>query len=217
MMRLRALLIIMCLAISMIPVAIIGGFQGFEIATAFLGLIVLVTFFVSFIMSYFISRPLEKLTKNIDEISKGNLKVEMEKSEIFEVNKLTNSLKRVMVSLKLAIHKVGVKKGEIFEETIKAKEEAEVKIEELNKKLSDMKERMHDVLNEREKYKYEPLREGTVDKLTEEEYDAIFIFDENANIIDCNKNMYEKLGYKKDEMLLLNIIDFDYLETKNLF
>lgn len=334
-MRLRALLIIMCLAISMIPVAIIGGFQGFEIATAFLGLIVLVTFFVSLIMSYFISRPLEKLTKNIDEISKGNLEVEMEKSEIFEVNKLTNSLKRVMTSLKLAIHKVGVKKGEIFEETIKAKEEAEEKyenllknidnwvwevdekgvckscssnitnilgylpneiignkvfefiapgeskkirnafsemvrkkqshaskfetnlihkdgnnvcvlasfaalfddlgdfcgfrgigkdmteskiaeekIEELNKKLSDMKERMRDVLNEREKFKYKPSRKRTMDKLTEEEFDAMFIFDENANIIDCNKNMYEKLGYKKDEMLLLNLADFDYLETK---
>ncbi|MCK5112669.1 MAG: HAMP domain-containing protein, partial [Thermoplasmatales archaeon] len=107
-MRLRALLIIMCLAISMIPVAIIGGFQGFEIATAFLGFIIVVTFFVSLIMSYFISRPLEKLTKNINEISKGNLDVKMEKSEIFEINNLTTSLNRVMTSLKLAIHKVGV-------------------------------------------------------------------------------------------------------------
>ncbi|UCF13463.1 MAG: PAS domain S-box protein [Thermoplasmatales archaeon] len=217
MMRLRALLIIMCLAISMIPVAIIGGFQGFEIATAFLGLIVLVTFFVSLIMSYFISRSLEKLTKNIDERSRGNLEVEMEKSEIFEVNKLTNSLKRVMVSLKLAIHKVGVKKSEIFEETIKAKEEAEEKIKELNKELLDMKERMRDVLNELEKFKYKQSRKRTMDKLTEEEFNAMYIFDENANIVDCDKNMYEKLGYKKDEMLSLKLSDFDYLETKKDF
>ncbi|MCK5261531.1 MAG: PAS domain S-box protein [Thermoplasmatales archaeon] len=335
MMRLRALLIIMCLAISMIPVAIIGGFQGFEIATAFLGFIIVVTFFVSLIMSYFISRPLEKLTKNINEISKGNLDVKMEKSEIFEINNLTTSLNRVMTSLKLAIHKVGVKKGEIFEETIKAKDEAEEKyenllknidewiwetdekgvckscsanitntlgykpseiigknifeflvpkesnkvknifkemvrkkqhkaskfetqlvhkdghnvcvlasfatifddlgdfrgfrgigkditepkiaeekIEDLDKKLSDMKERMRDVFNEREKFKYKPPMERAMDKLTEEEFNAMFIFDENANIIDCNKNMYEKLGYKKDEMLSLNLADFDYLETK---
>lgn len=334
-MRLRSLLIIMCLAISMIPVGIIGGFQGFEIATAFLGFIIVVTFFVSLIMSYFISRPLEKLTKNINEISKGNLDVKMEKSEIFEINNLTTSLNRVMTSLKLAIHKVGVKKGEIFEETIKAKDEAEEKyetllknidewiwetdekgvckscsanitntlgykpseiigknifeflvpkesnkvknifkkmvrkkqykaskfetrlvhkdghnvcvlasfatifddlgdfrgfrgigkditepkiaeekIEDLNKKLSDMKERMRDVFNERGKFKYKPSMKRAMDKLTEEEFDAMFIFDENANIIDCNKNMYEKLGYKKDEMLSLNLADFDYLETK---
>jgi len=325
----------MCLAISMIPVGIIGGFQGFEIATAFLGFIIVVTFFVSLIMSYFISRPLEKLTKNINEISKGNLDVKMEKSEIFEINNLTTSLNRVMTSLKLAIHKVGVKKGEIFEETIKAKDEAEEKyetllknidewiwetdekgvckscsanitntlgykpseiigknifeflvpkesnkvknifketvrkkqykaskfetqlvhkdghnvcvlasfatifddlgdfrgfrgigkditepkiaeekIEDLNKKLSDMKERMRDVFNERGKFKYKPSMKRAMDKLTEEEFDAMFIFDENANIIDCNKNMYEKLGYKKDEMLSLNLADFDYLETK---
>ena len=75
MMRLSALLIAMCLAISMIPVAIIGGFQGFKIATAFLGIIIVVTFFVSIFISYFITLPLKKLTKNIDEISKGNLDV----------------------------------------------------------------------------------------------------------------------------------------------
>ena len=42
----------------------------------------------------------------------------------------------------------------------------------------------------------------------------MFIFDENANIIDCNKNMCKILGYKKDEMLLLNIADVDCLETQ---
>lgn len=334
-MRLRALLIAMCLAISMIPVAIIGGFQGFQIATAFLGIIIVVTFFVSLFISYFITLPLEKLTKNIDEISKGNLDVKMEKSEIFEINKLIESLNRVMTSLKLAIHKVGVKKGEIFEETMKAKGEVEEKYEtlvksiddwiwetdekgvcnscsanitnilgykpneiigknifeflapeeskkvknifnetvrkkqhktskfetqlvhkdghnvcvltsfatvfggsgdfcgfigmgkdmtesniakekneDLNKKLVDMKERMRDILNEREKFKDNPSWEKTMDKLTEEKFDGMFIFDENANIIDCNKNMCKILGYKKDEMLLLNLADFDCLETQ---
>ena len=124
-MRMRALLIFMCIAISMIPVGIIGGFEGFEIATAFLSLIILVTFVVSFFMSYFITRPIEILTRNINEISKGNLDVNLENSEIFEINNLTESLNRVLASLKLAIHKVGVKRGEIFEETMKAKEIAE--------------------------------------------------------------------------------------------
>jgi len=305
------------------------------IATAFLGIVIVVTFFVSLFISYFITLPLEKLTKNIDEISKGNLDVKMEKSEIFEINKLIESLNRVMTSLKLAIHKVGVKKGEIFEETMKAKGEVEEKYEtlvksiddwiwetdekgvcnscsanitnilgykpneiigknifeflapeeskkvknifnetvrkkqhktskfetqlvhkdghnvcvltsfatvfsgsgdfcgfigmgkdmtesniakekneDLNKKLVDMKERMRDILNEREKFKDNPSWEKTMDKLTEEKFDGMFIFDENANIIDCNKNMCKILGYKKDEMLLLNLADFDCLETQ---
>ena len=334
-MRLRWLLIFMCLAISLIPVSIIGGFQGFEIATAFLGLIVLVTFFVSLFISYFITLPLENLTKNIEEISKGNLEVKIEKSEIYEINKLTEALNRVMSSLKLAIHKVGVKKGEIFEETIKAKETAEEKfetllknvdewiwetddkgvcvycssnvsktvgyksneiigksifkyivpeeskkikdlyqktarkkkpnnsnyetqlvhkdghnvciftsfstmfddlgnfigfrgiskdlteskiakekIEDLNNKLADMKERMRDILNEREKFKYDTPWEKTMDKLTEDKFDGMYIFDENANIIDCNKKICNTLGYKKDEMLKLNLLDFDCLETR---
>ncbi len=134
-MRLRELLIAMSLAISLIPVGIIGGFQGLETTTAFIGLIFVVTFFVSAIISYVITRPLETLTNNIDEISKGNLDVQIDSSEIYEINRLSESLNRVLTSLKLAIHKVGVKKGEIFEETIKAKEIAEEKYNSIIKNL----------------------------------------------------------------------------------
>ena len=134
-MRLRWLLTIMCLVISLIPVAMISGLQGLEIASLFLGVILLITLMVAFGISYFISIPLVKLTKNIDEISKGNLEVELEKSEIYEINNLTDSLDRVMASLKLAINKVGVRKEEIFQDAVKAKEEAEAKYEILLKKI----------------------------------------------------------------------------------
>jgi PAS domain S-box-containing protein len=134
-MKLRQLLITMCLAISLIPIAMISGLQGFQIVSMFLGLILVITLAVAFVISYFISIPLVKLTKNIDEISKGNLEVELEKSEIYEINNLTESLDRVMASLKLAIHKVGLKKEEIFEEAVKAKEEAEAKFDILLKKI----------------------------------------------------------------------------------
>jgi len=136
-MRLRSLIVITCLATSMIPISVIGGLQGFEFATAFLGLIIAVTFFVSLFIAYFISHPLEKLTKNIDDISKGNLDVQLEKSEIFEINNLTDSLNRVMTSLKLAIHKVGIKKGDIFEETVKEKQEMKSKYETLLKIIDE--------------------------------------------------------------------------------
>ena len=338
-MRLRVLLIIMCLAISMIPVGIIGGIGNFQIAAGFLGLILIVTFSVALVMSYFISRPLEKLTRNIDEISKGNLDVELEKSEIVEINTLTDSLDRVMASLKLAIHKVGIKKGEIFEEVMKAKEEVEEKYQDLldnieewawetdakgvyvscsekvadvlgytpeevvgktiyelmppdeakkvkpifseyskkqelihklenyylhkdgykvcvftnaipifdkggnfcgyrgvhkditthrqsedkigeliikNKKLLEMRKRTRELLNESEDMNGRIMsqEERIEGKRLEKEMDSMFIFDEKARIIDCNKNMYEHLGYTKEEMLSLNIADFDALETQ---
>jgi PAS domain S-box-containing protein len=125
----------MCLAISLIPIAVISGLQNFQIASAFLGLILAITLAVGYVIAHFISLPLMKLTKNIDEISKGNLDVELENSEIYEINNLTASLDRVMASLKLAIYKVGLKKEEIFQEVIKEKEEAEKKLGYLLKKI----------------------------------------------------------------------------------
>ena len=333
----------MCLAISVIPIAIIGGIQGFlSDALVLIGLIMVVTFVVSLIISYFITRPLERLTQIIDEISKGKLDVNLENSEIYEVNNLTDSLNRVMVSLKLAINKVGVKKGEIFEKTVKAKEaveekyddlldsiagwawevdtkgiymfcsnniayvlgykpeeiigksmfdfmspdeartarrifneasakkepiknlenwnvrrngkqicvvingvpffdddgklcgyrgtdiditaakDAEKKIKSLNAKLVDLKSEITQLLNERDKKKSK--KTGKIktkaakikleEKWTEHEFDSVFIFDENANILDCNENTCKRLGYTKSEMLSLNIADFDALESK---
>jgi len=172
----------MCLAISMIPIGIIGAINGFESTSyVLIGLILLVTFFVSLFISYFITRPLEKLTNNIDSISKGQLDVNLEPSEIDEINNLTNSLDRIMASLKLAVVKVGVKKDEIFEDSIK-----DPKV----------------IKKEQEK------------AWSEKDFDSVFTFDEHANVIDCNDNMYNMLGYTKDEMLSLNISDFDALESK---
>lgn len=329
----------MCITISLIPIGIISGFLDIQIATVFLGLIFLSTFIVAIIMTYFISRPLEKLTKNIDEISKGNLDVELEKSEIYEINNLTESLDRVMASLKLAINKVGVKKAEIFEETLKAKEEAEEKYQDLlnniddwawetdakgiytscsakvaetlgytpdeiigksvfelmpseeakkaeaifkdssknqepihklenyyihkdgskvcvftnavpvfnkdgnfqgyrgvhknvtthiqseqkleeliqkNKKLREMRIRAPHLFNEQSGIKEKLIYtdKELEEKLSQEEFDYMFLFDEKANIVDCSENIDEKLGYKKDEMLHLNLADFDLIDDK---
>jgi len=337
-MKLKLLLIFMFLTVSVIPVGIIGGFIGFElISLALICLIIALTFGVSLVIAHFITRPLAKLTKNIDEISKGNLDVQLEKSEIYEINKLTSSLNRVMTSLKLAIHKVGVKKGEIFEETIKAKEQVEEKyqsllknldgwvceidgkgihagcsakiyealgykpeeilgksifdlmtpdgakimktkfsdstkcspiknlelwlkhknggkvcillnadpvfdetgkfkgyrgivhditnyknakktIENLNEKISEMKSKqVKDVkiTKKTTKTHTQTLDFNLEDKWTKHEFDSVFLFDEQANVVDCTENMYKNLGYTKGEMLSLNVTDFDALQTKN--
>lgn len=332
----------MCLAISTIPIGIIGGIEGLKSSFLLIGLIFLVTFVVSIMISYLITRPLEKLTDNIIEISKGKLDVTLASSEIHEINNLTDSLNRIMASLKLAIHKVGVKKGEIFEDEIKVSDasinkqkdiidsisgwaweidlkgnytfcsenvskflgyspeeivgknffdlmipenakqslqkfnqavenknpldnienwienkngekicvrtngvplvdesgnitgfrgintditnekDAERKIEELNTKLSDLKSEINQLLNNRstevESKKLEADTEEvdkkSDDKKDEQKIDYIFIFDENANVLACTDSMYKKLGYSKDEILALNLTDFDALESR---
>ena len=324
---------IMCLAISVIPIAMITGLQGFQIASAFLGLILVITLMVGYVISYFISQPLVTLTKNIDEISKGNLDVELENSEIDEINNLTASLDRVMTSLKLAIQKVGLKKEDIFEEVVKAKEVAEMKFEnvlkkidgwiwevdekgvctvcsakvadalgyspeqligkevfsllpgeeakklkdmiaqmqqaktditnkvdlfwsynddkhpvwirsylipvydgagcfqglrcfsrdstevriaqdqiaELHTKLGFLDKQIHELLENQ--LKEDRIHEPIIDVTTEQEFDYMFIFDENAKIIDCTNDIQKKLGYNKQEMLTFTLADVAYLES----
>jgi PAS domain S-box-containing protein len=327
----------MCLAISIIPIGIIGGIEGFQSSFLLIGLIFLVTFAFSIMISYLITRPLEKLTKNIIEISKGKLDVELATSEIHEINNLTESLNRIMASLKLAIHKVGVKKGEIFQDTVKSadilknnkadlfdtisgwmwetdpkgnytycseniskflgytpeeiigkscfdtlqienskeskqifsdaikqkkpvnnleswitnkngdkicirtngvplldddgnligykgintditnEKESESRITELNTKISDLKMEINGLLNDRRNDTKDEQTEIEKDKQEEksekQKVDYVFIFDEDANVIACTDTMYKKLGYTKDEMLNLNITDFDALES----
>ena len=52
-------------------------------------------------------------------------------------------------------------------------------------------------------------------KWSEDQYDSVYLFDEEANIIDCNDKMVENLGYSKSEILSFKISDFDALETMN--
>ncbi len=332
-MRLRLLLIITCFVIALIPIAMIIGLEGLQIVTFFLGLILIIPLAVAFIISYYITMPLVKLTKNIDEISKGNLEVELEKSEIYEINNLTNSLDRVMASLKLAINKVGVRKEEIFQDAVKAKEEAEakyeillkkidgwiwetdengictkcsakitgtlgytpkqiigkeiykflppedankfkdimyvlsqqksetsnkldlhwmyidnshpvwvrsfcipvfntngafqglrcfsrdateyqvseMKINDLEKKLGDAYKQLHEVIHQQTKTN--TLLEPTLTTPTEQEFDYMILFDENAKIIDCTNDIQSKLGFTKDELLKRTFADVVYLES----
>lgn len=335
-MKLRALLIIMCLTISLIPMGIIGGFQGFEIATVSLGLILVIILIISIMMSSLITMPIKKLTKNIEIISKGNLDVELEKSEIYEINNLINSLKRVMVSLKLAIHKVGINKEDIFEETIKEKNAAEsryssllkvvdgwiweidnkgvwqfcsekifdtlgyqpseivgknifdfiepkdkIKLKKMLKKntaktdenqnlpttlelnfqhksgdnisfvtsivpfyddsfdflgvrgmsrkldgtyqeKTSIVEKTIESINEKEKI---PLKNENINSLIikdplvksigKNEFDFYFLFDKNTNIVECSKDMIQRLGFDKSEILSLSLDDIDCLDKKD--
>ncbi|MCK4366302.1 MAG: PAS domain-containing protein, partial [Thermoplasmatales archaeon] len=93
------------------------------------------------------------------------------------------------------------------------------KISELKRELNDLRMEITGLLNERETGKTigstDTDRKQFDEKWSEHEFDSVFLFDEKANIIDCNENMAKRLGYSKSEMLTLNMTDFDALETKS--
>lgn len=139
----------------------------------------LIGFFVSKLLSY----PIFKLKNNIDLITKGNLEVQLEKSNITEIKELTNSLNRILASMKLAILRTGVSSEELgIGDAVKAKEEAE------------------------EKYKL----------LFDNINDAVFIHDLEGKFLEINKVAYERLGYKKGELLKIGPSKIDSPEFAKL-
>ena len=76
---------------------------------------------------YSITHPIQKLTRTIEEISKGKLDIHVEgKERADEIGELAKAFDRILVSLKLAVEKVGLKKEELkLGEALEAKERAE--------------------------------------------------------------------------------------------
>ncbi len=81
---------------------------------------------IALIYSGYVLKPINKLTETVNEITKGKLEIQLKKSNILEIQKLTDSLNRILASMKLAVLKTGLTKQDIgLGEAIKAKEEAE--------------------------------------------------------------------------------------------
>jgi len=77
---------------------------------------------IAYFISKSISKPLDKLSQSIDEISKGNFNVQIEKTgNIEEINTLVESLSRIMKTMKLAVLEKGSVKIEKKDETKKGK------------------------------------------------------------------------------------------------
>lgn len=100
--------------------------------------ITMIVTIIGHFISIFLSKPIYRLAKNVDDISKGKLDIELEISNVFEIQKLTDSLNRVLSSLKLAILKTGVTKSELgLGEAIKARKTAEKKYKQLYENSAD--------------------------------------------------------------------------------
>ena len=63
---------------------------------------------ITLIISRVISDPLQDLSRKLEEISKGNFAVNLEETgKVQEVNLLSQSLNRIVTSMKLAVLKTG--------------------------------------------------------------------------------------------------------------
>ncbi len=73
-----------------------------------------------------VSQEIKEVTNDITEITKGNLEIQLKKSNIDEIGSLADSLNRILASMKLAILRTNISKEELgVGEAVKAKKEIE--------------------------------------------------------------------------------------------
>jgi len=100
-----------CLLTEINEEEVFGGYRKELIKTAVIILITLmiIVSIVAFFTARFISRPIRKLTSDVNKVSKGKLDIQLSKSKISEIQNLTDSLSRVLASMKLSILRNGHK------------------------------------------------------------------------------------------------------------
>ncbi len=76
-------------------------------AIVIVAIIIIFVSLIGWIISFLILNPIKKLVFDVDEITKGKLEIQLEKSNIFEIQNLADSLNRILASLKLAILRTG--------------------------------------------------------------------------------------------------------------
>jgi PAS domain S-box-containing protein len=120
-----------CLLAEIDEVEALGVQKGELIKSSliFAGLLIVLVSIVGYFVGRKISNPISELTRRVNEVTRGKLDVRLGKSGISEVRDLTNSLDRVLASMKLAILRSGITKEDIGigtkEELLKAKHAAE--------------------------------------------------------------------------------------------
>ena len=114
---------------------------------AFASLIFIFGLTILNLLSSSITNPINKLTEEVDSITHGNLDMRLERSRIKEIQRLTESLNRILSSLKLAILRKGVTKEEIgLGEVIAAKEKAEMQKKEAEERYKTLFESSADAI-----------------------------------------------------------------------
>ncbi|MBS3148920.1 PAS domain S-box protein [Candidatus Woesearchaeota archaeon] len=126
---------------------------------------------------YTITKPLHTISSNVDQISKGNFKIAIpEKYSSTELTELAQSLRRILISLKIAVQRVGIPKEEIF-----------VQMEKQQKMVTGMKEHIS-------------ILEKCVD-ISARTMMLVDYKDQKPRIVKINKTFTEIYGYTEKEVL----------------
>ncbi|MBI4146822.1 PAS domain S-box protein [Candidatus Woesearchaeota archaeon] len=139
---------------------------------------------IGMLMSYNVSKNIKKLTHTIEDISKGKLDVHVAgKNRQDEIGELARAFDRILVSLKLAVEKVGLKKEELkLGEALEAKEIAE-----------------HLKREAEERYKV----------LAQTSPDCITLLDKQGKVVFMNSSGLKEHGFKQ----LSQAVGKDYLAS----
>lgn len=142
----------------------------------YLGASVAVLFILitAWMISHSITKPINKLTKSVNNIVSGNLDVKLEKNNIEEIEELTSALDKALASMKLAILRKGLSKDDIgLGKLIKEK----TKIEEELK-----------------------TSEAFVEEIIEHAGIPIIAFARNGELRIANNKFFETTGYSKKDV-----------------
>ncbi|VVB57803.1 Methyl sulfide methyltransferase-associated sensor [Candidatus Anstonella stagnisolia] len=142
------------------------------------------TFIVVLIIVFFLNsltiNSISKISSAVEAVTKGKFDVELEQSNIYEIQALTNSFNRVLASMKLAILRTGMSKEDMgIGEALRAKKEAE------DRYLS-----LFNSINEA----------IMVNKMTPKG---------PGNFVDVNDYACQLFGYSREEMLQMGPADLD--------
>ena len=118
--------------------ALIAPAEGLFRAAVLAGITIVALFvLMGIVFADRLSKSISGLTAKVDLISKGDLGASLGKSRIEEVQKLIDSLDRILASLKLAMIKTGLSKEDLeLGQVLRAKKEAEIELQRF-KKMAD--------------------------------------------------------------------------------
>jgi PAS domain S-box-containing protein len=143
----------------------------------------LLSFIIGFILAYFISKPLDKLTEGSEIVGKGNLDYVIDIKTNDEFGKLAQAFNKMVSSVKESRASVDRK---VFEQT-KDIQEKSIKLDRQSRSLVNI---LEDVEIEKEK----------IDTILHSIGDAVFVVDSSLNIILVNEATENISGFSAAEM-----------------
>ena len=142
-------------------------------------------------ISLFISKPIEKLKKEVGEIDKENLDYKVDIKGNDEVSDLSRFFSEMIAEIKKSRKEVDEKVKKQTEKIILDEKDMRDQQKAILNILEDVEEEKEKALQERDK----------TNKIIQSIGDAVFVIDENLKIVLCNDVTVKISGYNKKELI----------------